>query len=346
MSSSSRSIPPVRCTWGTAGAGPWATRIASLLEWSGHEVTREFYLNDAGVQIDRLAQSLWARVQEAVGRSAEIPEGGYHGEYLRGDAARLLEREGRDFADLPEEEGVRRCRVARGADAAGHPGCGPRDLRRPVRRDLVRAGHLRPGRHRRDAGAAPCARPHLRARRRPLAADHRSSATTRTGCSGRATAPTPTSCRISRITSTSTTAASTGSSTSGAPTTTGTSRGCRAAMRAARVSGRVLPRVHRAAGQGAARRRGGEDVEALGGVHHPPRPRRRNGTRRGPVLLPDAAGRLAAQLRPRSRHQPDRREPGLLRADGARPGERHLPGGGHRSRRGQRGGPAGRAACA
>jgi arginyl-tRNA synthetase len=36
--------------------------IASLLEWSGHAVTREFYINDAGVQIDRLAQSLWARI--------------------------------------------------------------------------------------------------------------------------------------------------------------------------------------------------------------------------------------------------------------------------------------------
>lgn len=96
---------------GHGRGGALGDAIASLLEWSGHQVTREFYLNDAGVQIDRLAQSLWARVQAAVGRPAEIPEGGYHGEYLRGDAARLLEREGRAFADLPEEEGVRRCRV-------------------------------------------------------------------------------------------------------------------------------------------------------------------------------------------------------------------------------------------
>jgi arginyl-tRNA synthetase len=61
--------------------------IASLLDWSGHSVTREFYINDAGVQIDRLAQSLWARVQQAVGRDAAIPEGGYHGMYLQENAA-------------------------------------------------------------------------------------------------------------------------------------------------------------------------------------------------------------------------------------------------------------------
>jgi arginyl-tRNA synthetase len=85
--------------------------IASLLEWTGHAVTREFYINDAGVQIDRLAQSLWARVQEAAGRTAAIPEGGYHGEYLKENAQAVLSREGAAFADLPAEEGVRRCRA-------------------------------------------------------------------------------------------------------------------------------------------------------------------------------------------------------------------------------------------
>jgi arginyl-tRNA synthetase len=85
--------------------------IASLLEWTGHRVTREFYINDAGAQIDKLALSLWTRVQEAVGRTAEMPEGGYHGLYLKETAAQLLAQEGPGFADLPEAEGVRRCRV-------------------------------------------------------------------------------------------------------------------------------------------------------------------------------------------------------------------------------------------
>ncbi|GBD33500.1 MAG: arginine--tRNA ligase [Gemmatimonadales bacterium] len=84
--------------------------IASLLEATGYEVTREFYVNDAGVQVDRLARSLWARVQQAVGREAEIPEGGYHGNYLVDLARELIAAEGRGFAELPEEEGVRRCR--------------------------------------------------------------------------------------------------------------------------------------------------------------------------------------------------------------------------------------------
>jgi arginyl-tRNA synthetase len=84
--------------------------IASLLQATGYEVTREFYVNDAGVQVDRLARSLWARVQQAVGRPAEIPEGGYHGTYLADLARELLAAEGEGFADLPEEEGVRRCR--------------------------------------------------------------------------------------------------------------------------------------------------------------------------------------------------------------------------------------------
>jgi arginyl-tRNA synthetase len=85
--------------------------IAALLEWSGHRVTREFYINDAGVQIDRLAASLWARVRQLAGHSADIPEGGYHGEYLRDNARELLDREGSEFAELPEDEGLRRCRA-------------------------------------------------------------------------------------------------------------------------------------------------------------------------------------------------------------------------------------------
>jgi arginyl-tRNA synthetase len=85
--------------------------IGALLDWTGHAVIREFYINDAGVQIDRLAQSLWARVRELSGHPAAIPEGGYHGEYLRDNAREVLEESGAGFADLPEEEGVRRARA-------------------------------------------------------------------------------------------------------------------------------------------------------------------------------------------------------------------------------------------
>ncbi len=84
--------------------------IAALLEGTGHAVVREFYVNDAGTQIDKLARSLWARVQQRVGREAQVPEGGYHGDYLIELAEGILAREGRAFADLPQEEGIRRCR--------------------------------------------------------------------------------------------------------------------------------------------------------------------------------------------------------------------------------------------
>jgi arginyl-tRNA synthetase len=57
--------------------------IAALLEYRGHDVQREFYVNDAGLQIDRLAESLEARWLEHTGTATPIPEGGYHGEYLR-----------------------------------------------------------------------------------------------------------------------------------------------------------------------------------------------------------------------------------------------------------------------
>lgn len=85
--------------------------IASLLEWTGHAVTREFYVNDAGVQIDRVARSLWVRIRQAAGHKEEVPEEGYHGEYLLENARQVLEREGRSFAELPEAEGIRRSRA-------------------------------------------------------------------------------------------------------------------------------------------------------------------------------------------------------------------------------------------
>ena len=64
--------------------------IAALLEWTGHEVTREFYVNDAGAQIDRLVGSLWARVQQRRGLEMPLPEGGYQGEYLLEAAERAV----------------------------------------------------------------------------------------------------------------------------------------------------------------------------------------------------------------------------------------------------------------
>ena len=62
--------------------------IATLLETTGWKVTREFYYNDAGVQIENLAASVAARASELEGKPSQIPEGGYHGEYIREIAER------------------------------------------------------------------------------------------------------------------------------------------------------------------------------------------------------------------------------------------------------------------
>ena len=66
--------------------------VATLLAWAGDAPHREFYVNDAGVQIDKLAASVDARWRQLRGEDVEIPEGGYRGEYVR-DLAETVSRE-------------------------------------------------------------------------------------------------------------------------------------------------------------------------------------------------------------------------------------------------------------
>jgi arginyl-tRNA synthetase len=83
--------------------------IANLLQWQGGEVTREFYYNDAGAQIQNLAISVRARAQELLGEHATFPEDGYRGEYIRELAQRYLDEAGHDLGDI---EAIRRFAVA------------------------------------------------------------------------------------------------------------------------------------------------------------------------------------------------------------------------------------------
>jgi len=62
--------------------------LARLLTWQGYQVSREFYYNDAGVQINNLMLSVQARLRERSGLDAPFPESGYHGEYIREIAER------------------------------------------------------------------------------------------------------------------------------------------------------------------------------------------------------------------------------------------------------------------
>jgi arginyl-tRNA synthetase len=78
--------------------------VARLLAWSGHAVTREYYVNDYGAQVQTLARSVHLRYQELAGRAVTFPPKGYPGEYVI-DVARAIRAEvGDRYLDAPEAE--------------------------------------------------------------------------------------------------------------------------------------------------------------------------------------------------------------------------------------------------
>jgi arginyl-tRNA synthetase len=79
--------------------------LAALLVKAGYAVCREYYINDAGAQVDTLARSLHLRYREALGETIQaIPEGYYPGEYLRATGAALAARDGKRWLGRPESE--------------------------------------------------------------------------------------------------------------------------------------------------------------------------------------------------------------------------------------------------
>lgn len=78
--------------------------LASLLEWTGHTVIREYYVNDAGGQVDVLARSAHLRYREALGQQIEIPEGLYPGDYLIPVGQVLADDFGDRYVSAPEGE--------------------------------------------------------------------------------------------------------------------------------------------------------------------------------------------------------------------------------------------------
>jgi arginyl-tRNA synthetase len=81
--------------------------IAALLEWTGWKVTREFYYNDAGAQIENLALSVWLRIAEQVGEPIRFPKIAYHGEYIRDIADRFRAEHGGERVMAVVREGAR-----------------------------------------------------------------------------------------------------------------------------------------------------------------------------------------------------------------------------------------------
>jgi arginyl-tRNA synthetase len=86
--------------------------VASLLVAAGWDVQREFYFNDAGGQMDRFGASVEARYLQALGREAQVPADGYHGDYITDLATELVDRFGDALADLPPTVRLERIRDA------------------------------------------------------------------------------------------------------------------------------------------------------------------------------------------------------------------------------------------
>ena len=95
----------------SARAAAVGDAMGRLLTATGVEVQREYYVNDAGNQVKNLALSVDARVKEILGEKWEIPEGGYHGEYLKEIAERLLAQDPR-LRDMAEAERIEYLRNA------------------------------------------------------------------------------------------------------------------------------------------------------------------------------------------------------------------------------------------
>ncbi len=132
--------------------------LANILAFAGHDVTREYYINDAGAQVDVLARSAFLRYREALGETITIPEGLYPGDYLVSVGNALAKAHGDALLAKPESEWLPLVR------ARGHrrhdgddPGRSRRARRRPpglLLRALAAERWRRRRRRRDDRGSA------------------------------------------------------------------------------------------------------------------------------------------------------------------------------------------------
>ena len=81
--------------------------LANVLSASGYEVVKEYYINDAGSQMDAFYRSLYARYLQELGRDATLPSDGYFGDYMIDIAREIIAEEGERFLDQPAELGTR-----------------------------------------------------------------------------------------------------------------------------------------------------------------------------------------------------------------------------------------------
>ena len=89
---------------GNARGGALGDCLAAVLDYAGYEVSREFYVNDAGNQIEKFALSLDIRYQQLCGKDIELPEDSYHGEDIIERAREFKEEFGSSFMEKSEDE--------------------------------------------------------------------------------------------------------------------------------------------------------------------------------------------------------------------------------------------------
>ncbi len=78
--------------------------MAKILAQAGYDVQREYYVNDAGAQLERIGRSTWCRYMQLQGKDVQMLEDGYQGEYVYDIARKIIERDGDKYVNLPVEE--------------------------------------------------------------------------------------------------------------------------------------------------------------------------------------------------------------------------------------------------
>ena len=81
--------------------------LANTLDAAGYAVTREYYVNDAGTQMEAFYRSVYARYREALGQEADFPANGYAGEYINDLGREIADSEGSRFLEMEEAQAIR-----------------------------------------------------------------------------------------------------------------------------------------------------------------------------------------------------------------------------------------------
>ena len=114
---------------GHARGGVLGSAMANVLAAAGFDTQREYYVNDAGSQMEAFYSSLYVRYLQHYGRDAQMPENGYMGHYMVDLASDIAAEHGQRFLSMSEEDGV-----------AGIGGVGLRKMIEAIRSDLERIG--------------------------------------------------------------------------------------------------------------------------------------------------------------------------------------------------------------